>query len=269
MITFPNIKINLGLRITSKREDGYHNIESCFCPIPWCDALEITDADQFSFESSGLPIPGESSSNLVVKAYEQLKKDFDLPPVKVHLLKSIPMGAGLGGGSADGAFMLKLLNEKFKLGLVDEQLEAYALRLGSDCPFFIKNQPVIAKGRGEVFEPINLSLAGKHVVLINPGLHIGTKEAYAGVVPHTPETELKELLEKTSIDGWKDIINNDFEVSAFKLHPSLQLLKDELYNKGALYASMSGSGSTIYGIFDSDPRLDMIDAYRTRTFQLE
>ncbi|MEQ9299125.1 MAG: 4-(cytidine 5'-diphospho)-2-C-methyl-D-erythritol kinase [Cyclobacteriaceae bacterium] len=268
MISFPNIKINLGLRITSKRADGYHNIESCFYPVPWCDALEITEANEFSFESSGLSIPGKSSSNLVVKAYEQLKKDFDLPPIKVHLLKSIPMGAGLGGGSADGAFMLKLLNEKFKLGLTDKQLESHALRLGSDCPFFIKNQPVIAKGRGEIFEAINLNLDGKYVVLINPDLHIGTKEAYEGVIPKPSEADLKEILESTSIAEWKDSVKNDFEKSAFKLHPSLKNLKEELYHQGAHYASMSGSGSTMYGIFSLDPNLEMLNGYSTSTLLL-
>lgn len=268
MIAFPNIKINLGLRITSKREDGYHNIESCFYPVSWCDALEITEDTHFSFKSSGLTIPGEPASNLVIKAYELLKEDFIIPPVKVHLIKSIPMGAGLGGGSADGAFMLKLLNDKFELDINREKLETYALQLGSDCPFFINNQPVIAKGRGEVLESININLEGKYVVLINPNLHIGTKEAYAGVVPDPAQAELKEMLENTPLAEWKDLVRNDFEKSVFKLHPSLKNIKSELYRLGAQYASMSGSGSTMYGIFDLEPNIEMVNGYHAKIFQI-
>lgn len=268
MITFPNIKINLGLNIISKREDGYHNIESCFYPVSWCDALEITNAKELSFQSSGLPIPGDPAANLVIKAYDALKADFDLPPIKIHLLKSIPMGAGLGGGSADGAFMLKLLNNKYRLGISTERLEAYALQLGSDCPFFVKNQPIIAKGRGELFEPIDLSLEGKFIALINPGLHIGTQEAYAGVNLKKETTELKSILHNTPIKEWKGLVVNDFEESVFKIHPEVKELKMKLYEAGAVYASMSGSGSTVYGIFDQHPNLGMVNNLTARILPL-
>lgn len=268
MITFPNIKINLGLKITSKREDGYHNLESCFYPVNWCDALEITEATSFSFESSGLPIPGDPDANLVVKAYELLQKDFGLPPVRVHLLKSIPMGAGLGGGSADGAFMLKLLNDKFSLGLDTARLADYALQLGSDCPFFIQNKPVMAKGRGEIFEPVNLSLRGKYVVLINPGLHIGTREAFSGIVPAASDVDLRAILENTPMDQWLEHVVNDFEKSVFLRHPAIAVIKTKLYEAGARYASMSGSGSTIFGIFDVDPALSKVDGHPVKVLPL-
>ncbi len=268
MIVFPNCKINIGLRITSKRPDGYHNIESCFYPIPWNDALEITEAAAFSFESSGLNIPGDQKSNLVIKAYDLLKVEFDLPPINIHLLKSIPMGAGLGGGSADGAFMLKLLNNRFALQLTDDQLEERALDLGSDCPFFIRNKPVIAKGRGEIFEPIDLDLSGKHILLINPGIHIGSREAYSSVMPVEPKNSLKDLLENQHISSWKDLIKNEFESSVFTIAPEISEIKEHLYDQGALYASMTGSGSTVYGIFDNEPNPGKFKRYTNKVAQL-
>lgn len=250
MIVFPKAKINLGLNIVSKREDGYHNIESCFYPIPWRDSLEVIEAASFAFHSYGLEIPGDTSSNLCVKAYEILKADFNIPPVEIHLLKNIPMGAGLGGGSADGAFTLKMLNELFELGLSDLQLEAYALQLGSDCTFFIKNQPAIARGRGEQLKPIDLDLSGYYLAIHNPGIHISTKEAYAGVNPHQPESSVSEIIQKP-IESWKDTLLNDFEASIFPNHPEIEQLKKEMYDAGAIYASMTGSGSTVYGVFEN------------------
>ncbi|MEQ8905943.1 4-(cytidine 5'-diphospho)-2-C-methyl-D-erythritol kinase [Ekhidna sp.] len=249
MITFPNAKINLGLNIVSKREDGYHNIESCFYPIPWHDCLEVIEAASFAFHSYGLDIPGDSSSNLCVKAYELIKADFDIPPVEIHLLKNIPMGAGLGGGSSDGAFTLKMLNDTFELGLSDLQLETYALLLGSDCPFFIKNQSSIAKGRGEDLEPIDLNLSGYYLAIHNPAIHISTKEAYAGVIPKQPEISVSELI-KTPVGQWRDSLKNDFEASIFPNHPEIAQLKKEIYEGGAIYASMTGSGSTVFGVFE-------------------
>ncbi len=252
MITFPNAKINLGLNIVSRREDGYHNIESCFYPIPWQDCLEVIEAASFAFYSYGLDIPGDTSSNLCVKAYELIKADHNIPPVEIHLLKNIPMGAGLGGGSADGAFTIKMLNGIFELKLSKLQLEAYALQLGSDCPFFINNQPVIAKGRGELLEPSDLDLKGYHLAVHNPGIHISTKEAYAGVVPQEPEKSITERI-KSSIPDWKDTLINDFEASIFPNHPEILQLKQEMYKAGAIYASMTGSGSTVFGIFENEP----------------
>ncbi|WP_436517400.1 4-(cytidine 5'-diphospho)-2-C-methyl-D-erythritol kinase [Ekhidna sp. To15] len=251
MITFPNAKINLGLNIVSKREDGYHNIESCFYPIPWHDSLEVIEAASFAFHSYGLDIPGDSSSNLCVKAFELIKKDHHIPSVEIHLLKNIPMGAGLGGGSADGAFMLKMLNEMFRLSLTDSQLETYALQLGSDCPFFIKNQPVIAMGRGEQLTSIDLDLSGYHLAIHNPGIHVSTREAYGGVSPKNPTKSVREIIQ-TPLKHWKGTLVNNFESSIFPNHPAIADLKQEMYDTGAVYASMTGSGSTVFGLFEGE-----------------
>jgi len=251
MISFPNAKINLGLNIIGKREDGYHNIESGFYPIPWHDSLEIVASKDFSFQSYGLEIPGDSASNLCVKAYHLLKETFDIPPVAIHLLKKIPMGAGLGGGSADGAFALKLINDLFKLELADAQLEAFALRLGSDCPFFIENKAAIANGRGEQLKVIDLDLKGYYMAIHNPGIHISTKEAYAGIAPKTPSYSITNLLQQP-VSIWKDHLVNDFEHSIFPHYPEIEKLNMEMYTEGALYASMTGSGSTVYGIFEEE-----------------
>lgn len=249
MIQFPNAKINLGLQLVEKRPDGFHNLVSCFYPVGWSDALEILPAqDEVSFTLSGLPVPGEPRQNLCWKAYELLKKEHQLPPIQMHLHKVIPMGAGLGGGSADAAFTLKILNSAFELGLSDEALQNYARQLGSDCAFFIKNQPVLAVEKGDVFEELNLNLKGWHIVLVYPNLGISTAEAYAGVVPRTPEKDLKALLSQ-DVSTWKDEVVNDFELSLFPKYPILRELKEQLYQMGAVYASMSGSGSTVFGLF--------------------
>ncbi len=253
MICFPNAKINLGLHITSKRNDGYHEIETCMYPIPLFDALEIIiNTKKSSWNTSGISIEGDPKDNLVLKAYQLLKKDFsNLPHVDIHLHKNIPMGAGLGGGSADAAFGLKLMNNLFDLILDDFFLEEYAERLGSDCPFFIDNSPKIAKGRGEILEPIDLSLKGCYLVLINPGIHVGTKEAYAGVKPSPSIVKLKEVLNDKS--RWKEELVNDFEASIFVIHPEIAAIKEKLYETGAFYAAMSGSGSSVFGLFESKP----------------
>ena len=252
MISFPNAKINLGLHITSKRKDGYHEIETCMVPIPLYDVLEIILEKKASWNSSGLAIPGEAKDNLILKAEKLLKKDFPgLPNVSIHLHKNIPMGAGLGGGSADGAFALKLMNNLFDLHLDDFFLEEYAAQLGSDCPFFIENTPKIARGRGEIMDPIDLSLRGSHLVLINPGIHVGTKEAYAGVNPALPKVKLEEVL--ADRNRWKAELVNDFEESIFKNHPPIAAIKEKMYSEGAYYAAMSGSGSSVFGLFNKKP----------------
>ena len=254
MITFPNAKINLGLHITQKRKDGYHEIESCMVPIPLCDALEMVLDKKPSWAISGLSIPGDSKDNLILKAEKLLKKDYQgLPSLNIHLHKHIPMGAGLGGGSADGAFALKLMNNLFDLHLDDFFLEEYAAELGSDCPFFIENTPKIIRGRGEILEPCSVSLQGSHLVLIHPGIHVGTKEAYAGVTPATPKTSLEEAL--TDRSRWKEELVNDFEKSVFQAYPEIAGIKNSLYQAGAYYASMSGSGSSVFGLFDEKPNL--------------
>lgn len=253
MILFPNAKINLGLHITSKRKDGYHEIETCMVPIPLYDALEmILDPKKMNWNSTGLPIPGESKDNLILKAYQLLKKDFpDIPSVNIHLHKNIPMGAGLGGGSADGAFALKLMNSLFELHLDDFFLEEYAEQLGSDCPFFIENTPKIARGRGEILEPISVDLKGMWLVLINPGIHVGTKEAYEGVTPSAPKVNLAEVLQNRSL--WKAELVNDFEASIFKSYPAIAQIKEKMYASGAFYSAMSGSGSSVFGLFEEKP----------------
>lgn len=255
MVVFPNAKINLGLDILSKRDDGYHNISSVFLPIPFQDILEITPSEVVQFNTSGLKIPGNPESNLIIKAYHLLKQEYNIPPVHIHLHKVIPMGAGLGGGSADAAFAIKLLNNLFALSLSDTQMESLAGRLGSDCPFFIKNKPVLAEGTGTEFSDINLDLSGKYLVLICPNVHVGTAEAYQSVKPAVPEQNVKEIIENTSIDRWKNSLKNDFEASIFPKYSQLQNIKQQLYAAGALYASMSGSGSSIYGLFEKEPSM--------------
>ncbi|EMR03157.1 4-(cytidine 5'-diphospho)-2-C-methyl-D-erythritol kinase [Cesiribacter andamanensis] len=257
MILFPNAKINLGLQIVAKRSDGYHNLQTGMYPIGWQDVLEVVEADpkkqrKGSFVLSGMEIPGAEKDNLVLRAYELLRKDYDLPPVAVQLHKLIPTGAGLGGGSADAAFMLKAVNELFQLFLDESILEDYAGRLGSDCPFFIRNSPAIALERGDVLAPLSLDLSAYHLVVVKPPVHVATAEAYAGVRPKTPDQPLNEIL-NLPVDDWKGRLHNDFEDSIFPKYPQIAELKERLYAAGALYASMSGSGAAVYGLFTEAP----------------
>ena len=253
MISFPNAKINIGLNITEKRPDGFHNIESAFYPIALTDALEIVEntdkgVPQISMSFSGIAIPGDASDNLCVKAYHLIAKDYPLPKIKVHLHKHIPIGAGLGGGSADAAFFIRLLNDKFELGLAWGEMHHDARQLGSDCSFFISNKPAFVEGKGEQYESIQLNLSGYYIVLIYPNIHINTAKAYSGVKPKSPLRSLEADL-KLPVEQWKDFVHNDFEDSVFVQFPELKSIKEQLYTEGALYAAMSGSGSTIYGIF--------------------
>lgn len=252
MITYPNAKINLGLNIVEKRPDGYHNLETIFYPINLQDALEVTLLEgekEYELTLSGTPIEGNPEDNLVVKAYRLLKEDYPhIAPVDIHMYKHIPTGAGLGGGSADAAFMIKLLNDKFKLGLSIEEMENYAARLGADCAFFIQNKPVFASGIGNIFEPIQLSLKGYFLVLIKPDIFVSTKDAFSLITPKTPVQSLKEIV-RMPVETWRATMKNDFENSVFKKFPEIAAIKDKLYDMGAIYASMSGSGSSVYGIF--------------------
>ena len=227
MVVFPNAKINLGLRVVSKRSDGYHDIDTVFYPIPFYDILETIPSDSsFDFSFSGKEINGDLSSNLCYKAYQLIKNDFpQLPQIKVHLHKNIPMGAGLGGGSSDGAFMLKMVNEKFQLGISNVLLQKYALALGSDCPFFIDNQATSAGGRGETFEKIELDLTEKTIVLVNPGLHISTSEAFSKINVKNNKVRCSEILQQP-IKEWKEKLINDFEESVFPIHPILNKIKE-------------------------------------------
>ena len=253
MITYPNAKINLGLNIVEKRPDGYHNLETVFYPINLQDALEVTklenEDEEYKLKVSGVTIEGEPDNNLVVKAYHLVKKDFpDMAPINIHMFKHIPTGAGLGGGSADAAFMIKLLNNKFKLDLSTEKMEEYAAILGADCAFFIHNKPVFASGIGNIFESINLSLKGYYFVLVKPDIFVSTKDAFANIVPMHPNHSLKEII-RMPIETWRATMKNDFETSVFQKYPEIAAIKDKLYDMGAIYASMSGSGSAVYGIF--------------------
>lgn len=255
MIVYPNAKINIGLNVVERRPDGYHNLETVFYPINLQDAIEIKNIEGavpecgYQLKVSGTILDGTPEDNLVVKAYKLLKKEFGLPPVSIFVYKHIPIGAGLGGGSSDAAFTIKMLNERFGLGLDVKQMEAYSAELGADCAFFIENKPVFATGIGNVFHDLSLSLSGKSLVLVKPDIFVSTRDAYAAVTPHRPETSLPELLSKP-LETWKDTVVNDFEASVFPKYPEIAAIKDKLYDMGAVYASMSGSGSSVYGIFD-------------------
>lgn len=264
VIVFPNAKINLGLRILRKREDGYHDLETVFYPVALKDAVEIIrlapqeKTSSFPFTLSGTEIAGRPSSNLCVRAYKLLKKDFpDLPHIKMHLHKAIPSGAGLGGGSSDAAFTLLLLNKLFGLKLNREQLIRYAQELGSDCPFFIINKPCYATGRGEILEETDLDLSPYRIVIVNPGIHIDTGLAFTNIIPALPEISVKEII-KRPVERWKDDLQNDFEKIIFDRHPDIVDIKDQLYRSGALFASMSGSGSTVYGVFPAEGQIDLL-----------
>ncbi|MDB5004216.1 MAG: ispE [Mucilaginibacter sp.] len=258
MINFPNAKINIGLNITERRPDGYHNLETIFYPVNIKDALEVIEAPELSFESSGLDIPGRVEDNLCIKSYHLLKKDFDIPPVKIHLHKNIPIGAGLGGGSADAAFFIRLMNDKFDLDLTIDQQLNYARKLGADCAFFIENKPVFAFEKGDEFETIKLDLSGYSIVLVMPMVHISTSEAYSGVKPAMVKQSLLELILEP-ISQWKNQIKNDFEANIFKNHVEIRGVKAALYQAGAIYASMSGSGASVFGIFDKTPDLGELE----------
>ncbi|RYE10778.1 MAG: 4-(cytidine 5'-diphospho)-2-C-methyl-D-erythritol kinase [Sphingobacteriaceae bacterium] len=254
MIVFPNAKINIGLNVVSKRADDYHNLETIFYPIKIYDALEVVLSEEMAFTSSGIPIPGDAANNLCLKAYALIKQDFNLPPVKTHLHKNIPIGAGLGGGSADCGFFIKVLNEICLLNLSAESMTNYARTLGADCAFFIDNQPVFAFNKGDQFEDLQLDLSAYHLVLVMPPVHVATAEAYSGVQPALSKLDLRSSL-KLPVSDWKTQIKNDFERSVFQHHPQILSVKEALYQSGALYAAMSGSGASVFGIFSKKPDL--------------
>lgn len=250
MVFFPNCKINLGLKILRKRGDGFHDLETVFYPLAVRDVLEIIRSEQLTFTSTGWPIPGDAESNLCLKAYHLLKKDFPhLSPVHIYLHKHIPIGAGLGGGSSDGATMLRLLNASFHLQLPDEKLLDYAAQLGSDCPFFILNKPCLAGGRGEKLTPIGLDLSGYSFVIVHPGVHISTARAFSQCVPDAGGKPVEAII-RQPVGTWATELINDFEKPVLQSYPELKVLKEQLYSQGAVYASMTGSGSSFFGIFE-------------------
>ncbi|MFT7036469.1 MAG: 4-diphosphocytidyl-2-C-methyl-D-erythritol kinase [Cyclobacteriaceae bacterium] len=251
MISFPNAKINLGLNILSKRPDGYHNLSSCFYPLGWKDILEIIPSNRIQFTSSGIAIPGGNMNNLCIKAYNLLYNNHHIPPVHIHLHKIIPIGAGLGGGSSDAASTLKMLNNIFNLNISTTLLEEFAGQIGSDCPFFIQNKPILVSGTGTEFNPALIDLSKKKVIIIHPNIHISTKEAYSGIVPKAPKNSILKI-SKLPLSNWKSLLVNDFERLISLNNPEISNIKKTLYDSGAIYASMSGSGSSVFGIFKED-----------------
>lgn len=253
MITYPIAKINIGLNVTGMRDDGYHNIETVFYPVTIQDVLEVVPSKDFSFTTTGLDIDVESNENLVVKAYKLIVADYKISPVKIHLHKVIPSGAGLGGGSSDAAYMLMLLNDLFNLEIANEKLLEYASQLGSDCPFFIKSRPVFATGRGEIMDEINIQLDEYFLVMVKPPIHISTADAYQNINPRKSRLSLKGLV-GFSVNKWKGNILNQFENYVFETYPEVGVIKQTLYEQGAAFALMSGSGSSVYGLFRSEKR---------------
>ncbi len=258
MVVFPNAKINIGLNVTAKRADGFHELKTVFYPIGLSDILEVienTEGAKDEFTSSGIDIPGNAAENICLKALAHLRESFKIPPLKVHLHKLIPIGAGLGGGSSDAAFFIKAVDKLFSLKLSKQEQIQFAQKSGSDCAFFIINKAVYAEGRGDELSLVNLILKGYYLVLLNPGIHISTAEAYSGVKPEQPKSSLKGNVLNIEIHGWKGEVENDFEKAIFINYPEIKQIKDELYQVGAIYAAMSGSGSSIYGIFKEQPNL--------------
>jgi len=264
MIAFPNAKINLGLNVLYKRPDGYHQIDSCFYPIDWCDILEITPSDKVILEITGLAIDADVESNLCMKAYRLLATEYNLPPVRIHLHKVIPMGGGLGGGSADATCTIQLLDALFSLQLSISEKQRLSSLIGSDCPFFVENNPALVSGRGEILASHSPILKNLFIVVVNPHLHISTKEAYGGIIPQIPAKNCAEIL-SMPLQEWKHYLKNDFEISAFRKFPILAQIKEGMYRQGAIYASMTGSGSSIYGIFEQQPNIAFPKEYAVWT----
>ena len=268
MILFPSAKINLGLRVIAKREDGFHAIESVFYSVPFSDVVEFRKAPEFGLSVYGKSIPGKLSENLLTKTWKLLHDAYHIPPVEVVLLKNIPSGSGLGGGSSDAAFFLKGLNDFFQLKIRDEKLLALAARLGSDCPFFVRNKPAFVTGRGEIFHTCSLNLSGLYLVLVLPDLQLSTNTLFAGIIPKKSEIPLSEIV-KIPVTQWQQLLTNDFEMTVFQDYPMLKEIKEILIDHGALYASMTGTGSAFYGLFNRYPDIERLKRYgETRCFAL-
>lgn len=259
MIVYPNAKINLGLNVVERRPDGYHNLESVFFPVEICDMLEIIELGEgegdYEWRCEGLSVECDPEKNICIKAFRLLQKEFSLPRLGFYLYKKIPMGAGMGGGSADGAFVLKTLNQMFELGLSRGRLVKLAAQIGADCAFFIENEPAYASGIGDELEPFDVDLKGRCLVVYKPEVHVSTAEAYKGIEPKKAQENVRDILRRP-IEEWKHRLVNDFEESVFKNHPEIKAVKDMMYERGAIYASMSGSGSAVYGIFDEEVTIE-------------
>ena len=257
MITFPNAKINLGLNIVSKRPDGYHNIETVFYPVRLYDVLEIVSAANgtTTFTQTGIPLGGDPEKNLVLKAYRLLQENHTVPEIDIYLQKNIPFGAGLGGGSSDAAFMLKMMNDFADLHISNKRLGKYASQLGADCAFFIQNRPVFAEGIGNIFSPVSAPLRGYFLIIVKPDIPVSTQEAYARITPQSPQESILDIV-GCPVETWKNRLVNDFETGVFAQFPEINIIKEKLYEKGAIYASMSGSGSSVFGIFGTPECLE-------------
>ena len=270
MLTLPNAKINLGLNVVAKRADGYHDLETVFYPVPITDALEVFPMDPHfpsavdcDLKVTNIHIEGDEQKNLVVRAYQLLKQDFPtLPRIHAHLYKGIPTQAGMGGGSSDCGFMITLLNRQFQLGLTDQQMIDYAARLGADCAFFVLNQPCYAEGIGERLEPIALDLKDWYLAVVRPDIPVSTREAFSLIHPEHPAQNCRDIVMQP-VETWRDALTNDFEKSVFALHPEIGSIKDQLYEMGAVYAAMSGSGSSLFGLFRHPVALDAFTAPNT------
>ncbi len=258
MLAFANAKINLGLNVIEKRSDGYHNIETLFYPVKLFDVVEISDAMEVSCVIKGIDVPGNTDDNICIKAFNAIQKDFDLPAQQITLLKNIPVGAGLGGGSSDAAHLVKLLNDKFKLGLSVDVMESYVRPLGADCSFFIKNEPAYAFGIGDELSPIAIDLSNFFLVLVKPPVHVSTADAYAGIKPTIPSRSVKDLIH-LPVKEWRFGLENDFETSVFSKYPEIEHVKSKLYQSGALFSLMSGSGSSVFAIFDRQVSLPELE----------
>ena len=264
MITFPQAKINLGLNVVSRRADGYHNLETVFYPVPLCDALEVQPMDErfpsefnCDLKVTGISVEGDEQKNLVVKAYDMLKQEYpDITRVHIHLYKAIPTQAGMGGGSSDCASMLLMMNELAQLGLSQEQLIERATRLGADCPIFIINRPAYAEGIGERLQPIDLDLSGWHLAVVRPDISVSTKEAFSLITPKHPVRNCRDIVTGHPVEAWRDLLENDFEQSVFAIHPVIGEIKERLYELGAAYSAMSGSGSAVFGLFRKPVELE-------------
>ncbi|WP_288318100.1 4-(cytidine 5'-diphospho)-2-C-methyl-D-erythritol kinase [Xylanibacter caecicola] len=267
MITFPCAKINLGLNVVSRRTDGYHNLETVFYPVNISDRIEITVADGRMPEGKacaltveGMPVTGNADDNLVVKAYNMLAKDYSLPHVHINLCKKIPMQAGMGGGSSDCAYTIRMLNDMFGLDIPTERMIGYAASLGADCAFFINPVPSYAEGIGDVLQPADIDLSGYRIVIVKPDIPVSTREAFSLITPAKPFKCCRDIV-RQPIDTWRDELVNDFEKSIFALHPEIAAIKQRLYDTGAIYAAMSGSGSALFGIFKDVPA-DIRDMFK-------
>ncbi len=261
MICFPNAKINLGLNVTARQPNGYHTIETIFYPVPLTDALEAVPSEKTKITETGIPLDSKPEENLVLKAYRTMSEKYDIPPLDIYLKKAIPSGAGLGGGSADAAFMLKLINNLCNCRIKGRELEIMATSIGADCPFFIRNIPVIATGMGNVFKKTNISLKGFTLYVVKPNnINVSTKEAYATIEPKRPENAI-ESVASLPVSKWRNVLTNDFEPGIFKKYPIIEKLKETLYDKGAIYASMSGSGAAVFGLFKTTISLNFYDCF--------